>query len=465
MFENFIRANSGRVQPFYDLMPAPARTLAASARGWLLTRNRYAPEMFDLLRGLRTHEKWSADEVAHHQLQALRRTVEWARRTVPFYKNCPQLEWRSADELSELPVLTRESVQRNGNRLISESVPGNERIAVATTGTTGASLQVSFSSAVARHNWAFRMRQWAWAGLEPRAPRITLFGSRVVPPQRHQPPYWVYNIPERQTLMSIFHLSKQTAPDYVGFLRQHQDNILESFPSVLGILADFILERGESIPMRVVFTDGEPLYPFLRSKIERAFKTSIFNSYGNTEFCGLIQECECHRMHLAPEYAFLEVLDENSRPVALGEEGFLVWTGFINDVMPLIRYRIGDRGAWLKIQSCPCGRAFPLVVPTITRESDLLRCPDGRIFSPRALNQVLKTATAFRFCQFVQTGPARVVVRAVPRNGKASEDLLKVRSDLQELLGRGMEVVGELGEAPLTRAGGKIPLIVDQRKR
>jgi phenylacetate-coenzyme A ligase PaaK-like adenylate-forming protein len=27
-----------------------------------------------------------------------------------------------------------------------------------------------------------------------------------------------------------------------------------------------------------------------------------------------------------------------------GEEGFFVWTGFLNRAMPLIRYRIGDRG-------------------------------------------------------------------------------------------------------------------------
>ena len=48
--------------------------------------------------------------------------------------------------------------------------------------------------------------------------------------------------------------------------------------------------------------------------------------------------------------------------------------------MPLIRYRIGDRGRWQANDSCTCGRAFPLVVPTITRESDILHCPDGRYF-------------------------------------------------------------------------------------
>jgi len=142
-----------------------------------------------------------------------------------------------------------------------------------------------------------------------------------------------------------------------------------------------------------------------------------------------------------------------------------VWTGFINDTMPLIRYRIGDRGSWEISHSCPCGRAFPLVVPTITRESDLLHCPDGRIFSPRALNQLIKKASAFRFCQLVQTLPTRVVVRAVPSTEQAFEQISIIRSELQALLGQEMEVAFELTETPLTRAGGKIPLIVNQVTR
>jgi len=465
MTERLIRAYAGKVQPFYDLLPSPVRTLAASARGWFLTQNRYSPEMFGFLKELRAHESWTHEEVAVFQLHALRKTVEKARQAVPFYANYPQLAWQSTQDLSRLPVLTRETVRKNADKLVSESVPPKDRILVATTGTTGASLRVAFSPSVTSRNWAFRMRQWAWAGVEPRTNRITLFGSRVVPPHRKRPPYWVHNLTGQQVLMSIFHLSAQAAPDYLKFLRQHQGEVLEGFPSVLGIVADFILQQGEPIPMRVVFTDGEPLYPFLRRKIERAFQTSIFDCYGNTEFCGLIQECQCHQMHLCIEHSYLELLDENDRPVPPGEEGYMVWTGFVNDTMPLIRYRIGDRGSWQSGQSCGCGLAFPLIVPTITRDSDLLRCPDGRIFSPRALNQFLKKASTFRFCQFVQTGPARVVVRAVPSNGKASGDLLKVRSDLQELLGRGMEVVAELAEAPVTRAGGKIPLILDETKR
>ena len=462
MIERLIRANAGRLQGLYDRMPRPVQCLLASVRGLFLTRIRYAPEMYLLLEELLQHEAWSAEQIAEMQAAALRRIVARARQTVPFYAAYPSLNGRPADELKQLPVVTREMVRSDPESFVSRDVSAADRIRVATTGTTGASLKVWYSPQVARRSWAFRMRQWAWAGLEPRRPRLTFFGSRVVPPDRNQGPYWITNLLECQILASIFHLSDRTAADYLGFLRRHRNWVLEGFPSVLGILADFVLQSGEPIPMRVVFTDGEPLYPFLREKIEKAFVARVWDSYGMTEHCGLIQQCEHSRMHLIPEYGYLEILDAENRPVRPGEEGYLVWTSLVNDTMPLIRYRVGDRGCWLARSDCPCGRSFPLVVPTITRESDLLRCPDGRIFSPRALNQLLKDSYAFRFCQFLQEAPDRVMVRAVAGNGKAAEELADVRLHMQKLLGSGVQVTAQLAAEPIVRAGGKIPLIVKQ---
>ncbi len=461
MLESLVRGNLPRLQKIYERCPTSARNVLTSARGWSLTRIRYAPETFAILRELRAHESWSAEEIAAHQLRALQSTLEHARATVPFYAGYPRAEIKRIEDLRRFPILTRETVLQNQERLLSRSTPPRERIRAGTTGTTGANLKVVFTKELARENWAFLLRQWAWAGAGPREPRVTLFGARIVPARRTEPPYWTHNAPERQILASIFHLSEKAAASYLDFLRKQQGKILEGFPSVLGILADFALERGERIPMRVVFTSGEPLYPSARARIKEAFQARVFDSYGMTEYCGLIQECDCGQMHLAPEYGFLEILGEHNEPAGLGEEGHLVWTGFLNRAMPLVRYRIGDRGRWQAGGPCACGRAFPLVVPTITRESDVLRCPDGRIYSPRALNQLLKQSASLRFCQFVHESRDRVAVRGVPGNGRAAEEVAEIRARLEELLGPCMQVTAELAAEPFSRPGGKIPLIVN----
>jgi len=465
MLEPLIRANINRLQGFYNHVPPPARDLIASARGWFLARIRYAPDAELILNDLRAHENWTDREISACQVCCLRETLERARRDVPFYADYPDIQIERVEDLQHLPVLERETVRENQERLLSRGIASHRRIRAGRTGTTGANLTVAYTEALARENWAFLLRQWAWAGVAPREPRVTLFGAQIVPAKRNKPPFWVYNRPDRQALLSIFHLSEKTAPAYLEFLRRHEGQVLEGFPSVLAILADFVLLRGEAIPMRVVFTTGEPLYPAARAKIEAAFQARVFDSYGMTEYCGLIQECEEGQMHLAPEYGYLEILDEQGQPAGPGEEGYFVWTSFLNEAMPLIRYRIGDRGLWQDSGPCACGRAFPLVVPTITRESDVLRSADGRLFSPRALNQLLKEASSMRFCQFVHDRPERVVVRVVAGNSRAAEEMMQVRARLQELLGPGMQVTAELAVAPLARPGGKLPLIVNQVPR
>ncbi len=462
MIEPLLRTNIPRMQALYDRFPSPARNLMTSARGWFLTQIRYSAEARAILRELRGHESWNPQEIADYQCRATRQILEHARRTGPFYADYPDVEIRSAADLRHLPVLDREKVRQNQERLLSSSTPPRRRIRAGTTGTTGANLRVAYTEELARENWAHLLRQWTWAGVEPRHPRVTLFGARIVPANRVEPPYWTFNLAERQILMSIFHLSERTASAYLDFLGRQKGKILEGFPSVLGILADFVLHRGQPVPMRVIFTSGEPLYPSVRAKIERAFQARVFDSYGMTEYCGLIQECQRGQMHLVPEYGYLEILDEHDRPVERGQEGYFVWTGFLNRAMPLIRYGIGDRGRWQTGGPCACGRSFPLVVPTITRESDVLRCPDGRLFSPRALNHLLKHSASLRSCQFIHDRLDRVVVRAVPGNGHAAEDAMRIRASLQELLGAGMQVIAELAAEPLARPGGKIPLIVNQ---
>jgi phenylacetate-CoA ligase len=386
-----------------------------------------------------------------------------ARLSCPFYSDYPQFRSSNPDSIRSYPVLKREVVRANAMGMFSDAIPQHRLIRVGTTGTTGAALGVAYDDETARRVWALILRQWIWAGLRMEEPRITFFGSRVVPSDQRKPPYWVYNLSERQSLASSFHLSAQTAGDYLRFLSAHRGQVIEAFPSVLGILADFVLERGLTIPMKAVFTSGEPLYPHLREKAQKAFETRVYDTYGMTELCGIIQECEHGRMHLAPESGYLEILNEEDEPVPAGEDGYLTWTGFMNFAMPLIRYRIGDRGNWNVHDVCPCGRNFPIVVPTITRDSDLLHCPDGRIFSPRTLNQTLKQAFSFRFCQFVHDGNARVLVRAVSSSPSvAKQELDEVCANVRRLLGPGMDVAGALEIEPIMRAGGKMPLILRQ---
>jgi phenylacetate-CoA ligase len=67
-------------------------------------------------------------------------------------------------------------------------------------------------------------------------------------------------------------------------------------------------------------------------------------------------ECQAHHgFHVPEDHLFVEILDPDGAPVALGEEGELVVTTLKREAMPFIRYRLGDISA-LSTEPCPCGR-------------------------------------------------------------------------------------------------------------
>ena len=64
-------------------------------------------------------------------------------------------------------------------------------------------------------------------------------------------------------------------------------------------------------------------------------------------------------------------------------------TSLVNHAMPLLRYRMGDRGSLLPGR-CECGLAFPLLGVVTGREADMLELQGGRRVSPYALTCALE---------------------------------------------------------------------------
>ena len=74
-----------------------------------------------------------------------------------------------------------------------------------------------------------------------------------------------------------------------------------------------------------------------RNILQRVFGRPIFNLYGSTETGHLLFENEHGEMKDNPENVFYEIIDPDERGI-----GELVVTTLTNDIMPLVRYRVGD---------------------------------------------------------------------------------------------------------------------------
>ena len=140
------------------------------------------------------------------------------------------------------------------------------------------------------------------------------------------------------------------------------------------------------------------------------------------EWVAFASECRQGRLHVSPEVGVLEADDS----------GDLIATGLINEDMPLIRYRVGDR-IILSDDSCECGRRLPLIQSVEGRSDDVLVTKDGREVG--RLDPVFKGFEGIVEAQIIQRSVDELSVRYVPDESFDRKLLAALRESLCERLG------------------------------
>ncbi len=149
--------------------------------------------------------------------------------------------------------------------------------------------------------------------------------------------------------------------------------------------------------------------------------------------CANIVECEHSEYHLKLEHSFVEVLDNENRPVGPGGTGQLVCTGFGNFAFPLIRYEIGDVVTLSTSQVSKCGRGGVLIERVLGRMEDYIVGGDGRLVG--RLDHLFKESTNVAEAQIVQHEPGTVVLRIVKNDSYGLRDERALREEAALRLG------------------------------
>lgn len=189
--------------------------------------------------------------------------------------------------------------------------------------------------------------------------------------------------------------------------------ILYGYTSWIVELAKHMERTGMVLPIRAVMVAGEYLGEADKKYIEHVMKAELFTLYASREVGFLGYECEKHRMHISEEWAYLEIVDEKGHALPDGNEGRIIVTTFDNQVMPFIRYDIGDLGV-IAQEPCECGRTLK----TLTfkgRVTELIELEDNRVVSLLDIAYALGTfRDAVIQYQIVQKSAISFVFKIVP---------------------------------------------------
>jgi phenylacetate-CoA ligase len=429
-----------RLLTLYHHLPPPARNLAATLRGYYLRSWRYGPETERLVEEALERERWSAEQWKRWQEERLAYVLHRAATQVPYYRQQWEERRRRGDTasweiLENWPVLDKEPLRAHPQAFVADDCDIRRMFHEHTSGTTGKPLDLWWSRETVRAWYALFEARWRrWYGVSRHDRWAILGGQLVVPVTQTKPPFWVWNAALHQLYMSSYHLSPSTLGYYLQALREHEIVYLLGYTSALYELACGALDQGQDdLVFRVVIANAEPVYPYQREAIEKAFHCPLRETYGMAEIVAAAGECEAHVLHLWPEVGWVEIL-EGETSVESGTSGDIVATGLFNADMPLIRYRVGDRAALnVSADPCPCGRNLPALASLEGRSDDVLYTRDGRRIG--RLDPVFKAHLPIREAQIVQETLDRVRVRYVPADGFGAADARSIVERLRQRMG------------------------------
>ncbi|MFC1980218.1 phenylacetate--CoA ligase family protein, partial [Chloroflexota bacterium] len=309
--------------------------------------------------------------------------------------------------------------------------------------------------------WDFAVSQRAvgWSGYEIGDKFVLLALRRPYPSTMVKIRETAKDFFKRIMRFDVSGMSKETMPLIARKLEDFQPRFIMGYPSAMYLLAHFIEKEGKPrLRPRAIITGAEQLYDYQRELFRKVFQCETYSCYGSWEIRAIASECSQHSgYHITAENVILEIVNDEGKPVPLGEEGRILATNLHNNAMPFIRYDIGDVGA-LSDQACPCGRGLPLLAKLSGRTTDVILTRSGRTIPGIGLPWEFLAFLGIEQFQIVQESYEKVMIKLIldreyPQS-HVDELTREIISRYRPILGEDIDItVDFVDQISLTRMG------------
>lgn len=439
----------------YNKMPVGLQNLACTAQGAKISRERYSPYFEKKLEQYKKSGKASYERIRKYQDQCLKKLLIHAYETVPYYKRefdeygFNPYAFRYAEQLSVLPVITKEVLKNHEQEFISSAKLPSKTFIHLTGGTTGKSLKYHTTLNQQSEQWAVWWRYRENLGIR-RSDWCGEFGSKlVVPRQQQKPPYWRFDHAGRRIFFSPYHLNADTALDYAEGLRKIK--WIHGYTSKLADLAYQLAEAGMTLPMDFVTIGAENLYDTQKKLLEQVFGSHVYQHYGQTEGAANISQSPDGTLRIDEDFSYVEFVND-------GKNHSIIGTNLHYYRMPLIRYNTGDYGELSEYQD----GGFRIVKALHGRESEYITRPDGsKVTAVEFDEEVFAKVDHMAEAQVVQRGKDELEIRVIKLDGFNETDKDVLLRRLNTVVGSDMKYRITYPGALEKASNGKFKLILN----
>jgi phenylacetate-CoA ligase len=442
--------------------PRAVRQAAGRLLGLIPVERRFGSAYTRTIADLRRAET-DPDFVEHYQAEKLDALLAACAERSPHYRRVFAdlgISRPRAGDLGKLPILTRDEIRGHEDDLLV--APREALDVVTTSGSSGQPLTLYLDRDRSVREWAFLNYIWSWIGYRPGDVRATVRQAHTPAPGGR---LWEYDPGLRELRLSPFHMTPDVLDEYLRQIERHRVRYLHGYPSALMMLAIHALrvDWRPAQTLRGVLPISEVMYETQRRLAAEAFGAlPVQPVYGMSEKVAIAGERgEPFTYDFAPLYGVTEIVDDAGLPVAPGERGRIVATGFICPSMPLVRYDTGDRATLVANPSRANGWKLRARQPSSRWVVEYLVSRTG---APIALTSLVFPRYAYDLIQayqYYQDTPGVAIMRVVLLPGGTVEGLRPIVDEILECTTGAIEVrLEEVRDLPTFRGKRKY---VDQR--
>ena len=379
-------------------------------------------------------------------------------------------EWREAarikspDDLwrvwQDLPIVTKSDLQRSFDPFEIKKRFSVEGIVTSTGGSTGEPTWFLHDTRMCQANKATGFYCREKFGWKRGMPTIVVWGSeRDIAKQQSSLNRFRLRLANYH-LLDAYEINARTVDQVLEIIRTHAPVAMYGFSSMLEYVAKGVASRNDrpaTGSVTAAWNGGEMLYEDQSEAFRRAFGIPLLNYYGGRELSSMAYQPHVGSpLTVLRPILFLEIVDENGRPVSPGETGRLVWTSTVCRGTPFLRFDVGDVGTYEAADADESG--VKAVRELQGRFAGLLKLPNGRLINCIFWNHLLKEFPEVEQFQVVLRDEKEVHFRLKGRPFEPDREE-KLRGILGGLLSDVPVSLSWVDRIPLTSQGKLIQVV------
>lgn len=363
-------------------------------------------------------------------------------QNTPFYQQfvglSKPLEWEN------LPILTKKDIRLPIQDLISKEFTLKDLRVSTTSGSTGTPLFFAKDRFAHALTWAVIKDRYNWYGIKISSNQARFYG---IPLAKFQ--YYKERVKDffmNRFRFVVFDLSEDSLNSFERKFRTRKFDFVYGYTNSMVVFAKHLTQKGLVLKKDVCPTvkcciaTSEQCNDIDKQILEVGFGVNVVKEYGASELDFIAFNDKNGDWIISNEAVFIEIIEENNKPVKDGEVGRIILTSLHNKAMPFIRYEIGDLGS---IQRSNGGR-YDKLITLNGRLNDFAILPSGKKVPGFTLyyvsRQILEKSGIVKEYVIKQISSASFVFEIVSDKPISDKDKALIVSTMEQYLEPGISI-------------------------